>query len=170
MIKRLLSVPALLLIISCGRNSEEPRVMTRQGPLEAEIRRADATYQRISENSDMTIVSLSGEEVRELKTEFAFWRTADLYLEEGKLAMAKLGAREQDNGKFEEFFFDKKGNLVMAKEGSQEDVKSYYFVIDKLVLVLKNGGDTIKTNSSGAKFNSINLVKEASKLKALVKQ
>ncbi len=170
MMKIFLSLFLVFFIAACNNSEPDPVVMTRQGPLEAELRHADATYQRLSEHESLRRISLSPDDVRAFKTEYAFWRTVDLYFEDQKLAVAKLGARDQDEGRFEHFYFDSEGNIVLAKDGDNAHVTSYYFVIDRLVLALKDNGDTIKLDSQAAKLTAINLVKEAEKLKLLALQ
>lgn len=170
MIKATLKLLPLLLLFACSGNTEEPRVMTRQGGMQAEIRSTDAVYKRITKSDNLQKISLSIDEVLNLKTEYAFWRSVDLYLEDNQLAMARLGARAEDNGKFEEFYYDRDGKLVLAFIGNDEGKKSYYFLIDRLVMVLGDNQDTIKIDSPDAKLASINLIKEADKLQVLANQ
>lgn len=157
----------LLLIWACHSPKEEPRVMTSTGALEAEIRHADGTRKRLNSSKELQKSTLGRDAVYELRTEFAFWREAQLYMENGQLAKAVLSARPEDHGRFEEFYYDRKGNLVMAIEGDLDESRSYYFVIDRLVLTLANETDTLKNTAADVKLTSINLVKEAAKLKAL---
>ena len=167
MIKRLLCLGFILFAAACNSGGEEPRVMTRQGALEAEIRHAAATKKRIDNSENLRQHTLGREEVYELKTEFAFWQKAILLLDEQQLAKAFLKSRPEDNGRFEEFYFDKDGNLVLARDGDLDEFRDYYFVIDRLVLAMKNNSDTLNISASHVKFTAINLVKEAAKLKAV---
>jgi hypothetical protein len=164
---KLLRIIPLLLFWGCNSPGEEPVVMTSQGALNAEIRHADGTRKRLNSTKDLQMSTLGRDAVYELRTEFAFWREAQLYTENNQLAKAILTARPEDNGRFEEFYFDRKGNLVLAIEGNLDETRSYYFVIDRLVLCLANETDTLKNTAADVKLTSINLVKEAARLKAL---
>lgn len=170
MMPKLLRFLPLVLLIACNSQSGEPRVMTRDGALSAEIRHADATRKRINNTEDLELTSLGRDAVYDLRTEFAFWQKAQLYLENDQLAKAVLTARPEDNGRYEEFYFDRKGNLVLAIDGDHEVSRSYYFVIDRLVLTMLNDTDTLKNTAADVKISSINLVKEAEKLQAIIPQ
>lgn len=164
---KFLRILPLLLFCACNSPKEETRVMTSQGILDAEIRHANGTRKRLNSTEDLQKSTLGRDAVYELRTEFAFWREAQLYVENNQLAKAILTARPEDNGRFEEFYFDRKGSLVLAIEGDINEARSYYFVIDRLVLCLANETDTLKNTGADVKLTSINLVKEAAKLKAL---
>lgn len=170
MMQNLIRILPLFLLLACNSPGDEPRVITRDGALNAEIRHADGTRKRINNSADLEKLSLGREAVYDLRTEFALWREAQLYLENDQLAKALLTARPEDNGRFEEFYYDRKSNLVLAVEGDHEDSRSYYFVIDRLVLAVANETDTLSNTAADVKLSSINLVKEAEKLKALLPQ
>ena len=164
-----LSFGILIALVFACNSGQEPRVMTRDGALQAELRHAEATRKRLEQNKAiMSNKTLGPQEVRGLKTEFAFWRQADLYFESNQLARAELTARPQDSGRFERFYFDRKEQLVLAEDGDTAEVTRYYFLLDRLVMAVKNNRDTLKLKAPAVKLKSINLVKEAARLQSLV--
>ena len=166
MIKKLLLLTPLLLVLACG-SSEEPRVMTRDGALSAEIRKADGIRNRLQDTGDLEELVLGRKELLDFNTEFAFWHRANLYYEDHALARVLLTSKEEHQSRFEDFYFDRQGNLVLAENGDSTEVMHYYFLVDRLVLVMNNEKDTLKLDGADVKLTSINLVKEAAKLKKM---
>lgn len=167
MIKQLLRLTPLLFAFACG-SGEEPRVMTRDGALKAEIRKAEGIRNRLQDTDKLEEMNLGRKELLDFNTEFAFWHRASLYFEDDALARVRLTSKEEHKDRFEEFYFDRKGNLVLAEDGDSSDVRHYYFLVDRLVLALTSDGDTLKLDGADVKLSSINLVKEAAKLKKML--
>ena len=101
------------------------------GALNSEIRHINGIQKRINHNENLKVIWLDSEQVYDLKTDFAFWPSANRFIVTNQLAIAVLTAHTKDKNLPGEFYYNQKGNRLLAVEGDQDVSGSYDFIIDR---------------------------------------
>lgn len=147
---------------SCSEQEEKP-MLTPNGAFRAEIGRIDSQVARINGRADLQRIALDSLERLQLSTEYPFWADALVYRSKEGLHKTELKAKPSESNMREELYFGDQGKLIYAVKApdSSSEGERYYFLLEKLVMVLDEKGNKKDIQSDSVKLSAMLLVNEA---------